>query len=64
MTFREIRNSKGLTIKFVIEQLSEKGIQLTDWQLNNRETNPKRFEPREIKALCDIYQVDFNKVDF
>lgn len=63
-TFREIRKAKGLTTNFVLDKLKEQGIELTNWQLNTRETNPKRFEPREIQALCSIYEVEINEVQF
>lgn len=64
MTFREIRNEKGYMPKWVLQRLKDKGIDLSDWQFNNRETHPYKFRPSEIQALCEIYEVDISEVKF
>lgn len=64
MTFKQIRISKGLMPSYVKEELTKRGIEMSDWQFADRERHPKKYLPCEIKALCDIYNVDINEVEF
>lgn len=65
MTFKDIRENKGLKPIFVNEKLKEDyDIELTDWQFYDRENHPYRYLPKEIKALCDFYDVDIKDVEF
>lgn len=64
MNFKEIRLSKGLMKSYVQEKLLEEGVELSDWQFNDRENHPKKYLPYEIKALCKIYGVDIDDVEF
>lgn len=65
MSFKEIREQKGLKPTFVNEKLKELyGIELTDWQFYDRENHPKKYLPKEIQALCDFYEVGIQDVEF
>lgn len=57
MTFREIRESKGIKATYVAKHLG-----ISKQTFSAKETGKRKFNLQEVQMLCELYGVDFRSV--
>lgn len=62
MTFKELRKSKGLTQRYVLQYLQQNGISIGKNALVDKEFGRRMFTAKEAQLLCALYDVDLSQV--